>query len=184
MLFRLGRHQQPILQILYEAMMLFRTALAISLIVLGTSTTSAQTADPTFNGLAKIVHCNMSTTVFCTGPDTCAIIDTTAIGPGANMWISLADRRIAPQFPINGPTSLPIEILEASPASLNSTLLVRFGYPKSDKGDTTGLLLFFPRSNGGFDIRFGQTVEIKTPKGSPAISRLITGGTCNIQNSP
>src|SRR5262249_52069244 len=153
-------------------------------LVLQTCLAKAQTADPTFNGLARIVHCNMSTTVLCTGANACAIIDTTAIGPGANMWISLADRRIAPQSPISGPNSLPIEILETSPASFNSTLLVKFGYPKNDKGDTTGLLLFFPRGNGGFDIRFGQTVEVKNPTGSPAFSRLITGGTCNIQNSP
>ena len=162
-----------------------RVLLAILIGSLHASSTKAQTADPTFNGLAKVVHCNMSTTVFCTSPDACAIIDTTAIGPSANIWISLVDKRIAPQSPISGPSSLPIEILEASPPAFNSTLFVRFGYPKNEKGATTGLLLFFPRSGGGggFDIRFGQTVEVKNPTGSPALSRVITGGTCDIQNT-
>lgn len=148
------------------------------------SIAAAQAPDPTFNGLARTVHCNMSATVFCTGPNSCAIMDTTAIGPGANLWISLADRRIAPQYPISGPSALPIEIIESSPASLNATLFVKFNYPKTDKGDTSGLLLLYPRRNGGYEIRFGQTVDVKSPSGAPAISRLITGGTCEIQNSP
>jgi hypothetical protein len=163
--------------------MRYQTLVILSLICLPATVSKAEMLDPTFNGMARAVHCNMSTTVLCTGANACAIIDSSSFGPGANVWISLANRRIAPQAPISGPSSLPIEILETSPAALNSTLFVRFGYPKTEKGDTTGLLMFFPRANGGFDIRFGQTVDVRNPTGTPAVSRLITGGTCDIQNS-
>lgn len=160
----------------------FRPLLAFSAAYFLFSPMQAQTQDPTFNGLAKVVHCYMSTNVMCTGPNMCAVINSSAVGPGENMWISLADKRAAPQSPISGPSSVPIEILEVSPPAFNSTLHVKFGYPKTDKAETTGFLLFFPRPNGGFEIRYGQTADIRNPTGSPAFSRVIAGGTCDIQN--
>ena len=164
-------------------MSLVKKCLVILTICIQSCVAGAQTSDPTFNGLANVLHCNMSTSALCTGPDTCVLLDD-SLGQGGNMRVSLIDRRAGPSFPTDRPDSMPIKILEASPASFNSTLFVKFEYPNTDKGSKrTGLLLFFPRQNGGFDIRFGQTIEFKYPGGSPAYSKAVTGGQCEISRN-
>jgi len=83
--------------------------------------------------------------------------------------------------------AFPIQIVEVSEAAFNSFLHVKFTFTGPDGRDRAGLLVFVPRSNGGYEIHYGGTgtSEDSSKKiGSLAISRSTIGGSCEIVNHP
>jgi hypothetical protein len=145
------------------------------------------TDDPTFNGLANMIHCNLRTATLCSG-NYCSDLSGYEAG---NLWISLATHQISSGFPMGrapAAPAFPIEITEVSTAAFNSILHVEFKYPApGDGGDRSGLLLFVPKNNGGYDVHFGGTGIFSDPEkriGSLALSRSTIGGSCEIINQP
>lgn len=148
------------------------------------SANAQQTSDPTFNGFAKLVHCNIGTVVACLG-EACAVVSSGGIGPDMNMWISLSERRAAPSSNYKSRDSVPITVQDVSPAALNSDLSVKFAFAgmTQDGSNSLGLLFFHPRANGGYTILFGQTTNLQPDPTKPMkVTKLIRGGSCDLQN--
>src|SRR5215813_14185276 len=136
----------------------------------------AEDADPTFNGLAKVVHCNLSEAFFCDG-DYCSSVPAN----GGNFWISLSTRQVSDSFPMGYSVTKPIEIRGVSPAAMNTPLVVKFAYVGTDNSSRNGSLIFLPRQGqtGGYDLRFGQTI---LGTGKSEGQRKLLGGQCEIHN--
>lgn len=81
-----------------------------TLLLLGLTmpTMAQQNNDPTFNGFAKLVHCNMGSTVICMG-EHCAVVSTGGLGPDLNMWIS--SRKSGPLPPVISEVATPLRSL-------------------------------------------------------------------------
>jgi len=160
--------------------LLVATALSVSCV----STSAQEVGDPTFNGFAKLVHCNIGTVVACLG-EACAVISAGGIGPDMNIWISLSEKRAAPSSNYKARDSVPITVQDVSPAAMNSDLYVKFNFSgiPQDGPNSLGLLFYHPRSNGTYAILFGQTTTLPPDPGSPTkVTKLIRGGTCDLQN--
>jgi hypothetical protein len=140
-------------------------------------------SDPTFNGLANMVHCNLRTLVVCDG-NYCA--DLSRYG-GENLWISLATRQVSSAAVMGYAPTFPIEVTGVSEAAFNSFLHVKFTYPGPDGRPRSGLLVFVPKNSGGYDIHYGCTgtsEDLSKKFGSLVIGRSTIGGSCEIVNRP
>jgi hypothetical protein len=173
-----------------DAIMNFRRLVSLALLYLSAQLTGviaapafaqADKADPTFNGLANVLHCGLRTVIVCDG-DYCS--DASGTG-GGNLWISLQSLQISTAFPMGTAPTSRIELTDVSQSSFNSILSVKFTFTDPRAGRRTGLLLFIPRNGGGYEIHYGGTggpADSHNKFGSLTISRSTVGGTCEIDN--
>jgi hypothetical protein len=149
-------------------------------------------SDPTFNGLSAGLVCHTHASQVCTA-DACVELPTTVIShpdelnnPGGYLHLRLKSRVIglagsAARGMQHTPESSPLSIVEVSPAILNKALYVKFNYSLGDVV-SVGLLVYWPRTTGSYDIRFGITRPAEGEGGELHVVRVINTGTCDIDN--
>ena len=153
--------------------------------LLGWSAFAQSSADPTFNGLVKKLHCSISSLALCSD-GFCPVIPAAGMNPANNVWISLTEKVIGPQNPIKGPGFV---ITEVSPAAVNASLYVKFTYQDGGEKPTNGLIILTPipsgsyGGSGGYKVNFGLTgYPSKKSDGALPVDMTIRGGNCEIMN--
>jgi hypothetical protein len=139
---------------------------------------NGQDRDPTFNGLANIISCPTEMTVACNG-DFCFDARN---GGTTFLVFDLAQHRAGRFVPTKGIYTIgPIEVLEASPATVNAPLSVLFRYGKAPNPIANASLALLPLNTGKYDIRFGSVVQVnKTNSGPLPVDKVIWAGRCNL----
>jgi hypothetical protein len=165
------------------------------LVALSFSTTVcvAEGLDPTFNGLATELNCQITSQIFCDG-DNCfsspdAMSATTQINfQNSEHGQSTISRIVAGT---GGQLFQKIEkvlrITEVSPATLNSKLSVKFKYDGGNDILVDGTVVLFPTKTGTYVITLGlvSTSESQATQMSSIlrVNKIITSGSCTIQAS-
>src|SRR5579872_3744428 len=81
--------------------------------------------DPTFNGMAKLLHCSIAHRAVCAG-EYCS--DFSMSVGWNNIWIDFQSRLIGAQAPLTNRNSIPIRVVEVSEAGLNKILFQKLEY--------------------------------------------------------
>jgi hypothetical protein len=146
-------------------------------LMFGSSSAIAQ-ADPTFNGMAKLLHCSAAHRAICSG-EYCSDL-TVSMGEN-NIWIDIQNRLIGNQFPLNSSNGLPIRMVEVSEASFNTILFEKLEIGTAEPKQM--LINFHPGRGQGMDVRFGIVTKLKSVELTKGLTadRLIETGHCEIQ---
>jgi hypothetical protein len=150
-------------------------------------------SDPTFNGLSAGLICHTRASQVCT-TDTCVELPNVKMishpdeqnNPGGYLHLRLKSRVIglagsAEPGGRHTPESSPLNIMEVSPAVLNKALYVKFNYSLGDVV-SVGLLVYWPKTTGSYDIRFGITRPAEGDGGELHVVKVVNTGTCEIDN--
>jgi hypothetical protein len=151
--------------------------LLILLLMFGSSSASAE-VDPTFNGMAKLLHCSITHRAICAG-DCCS--DFSMSVGWNNIWIDFQNRLIGNQVPLNGGNAIPIRVLEVSEAGLNKILFEKLEY---DDVQTKQMLVnYYPGQGQMLNVRFGIVSKPKSGELTKGLTvdRLVETGQCEIQ---
>jgi hypothetical protein len=131
-------------------------------------------ADPTFNGMAKLLHCSIAHRAICAG-DYCSDVSMT-LGWN-NIWIDFENRTIGS----TKGTGIGVRVVEVSEAAFNKILFVKLEF--EDQKTKEMLITFFPNTGQRMDLRFGI---VYPATGKPFVegftpNRIIDTGQCEIQ---
>ena len=137
--------------------------------------------DPTFNGIAKVLHCSISQPIACQG-DYCTVIPASTSVTG-NYWIDWDKRQVGNCWP--APTQQgcvadqKIDLIAVSPAALNSKLYVKFQHLDHAGNRQYVWLAFFP-TGGGYKVTIALRSSVGKSSQGPSNYQLISGGFCKI----
>ncbi len=134
--------------------------------------------DPTFNGMAKLLHCSISHRAICAG-EYCS--DFSMSVGWNNIWIDFQNRLIGAQSPLNSRNSIPIRVVGVSEAGLNKILFEKLEY---DDTQTKQMLInYYPGQGQMMSVRFGIVSKPKSGEITKGftIDKLVETGECQIQ---
>jgi hypothetical protein len=134
--------------------------------------------DPTFNGMAKLLHCSIAHRAICAG-EYCS--DFSMSVGWNNIWIDFQNRLIGSQAPLNSRNSIPIRIIEVSEAGLNKILFEKLEY---DDTQTKQMLInYYPGQGQMMSVRFGIVSRPKSGELTKGftVEKLVEIGECEIQ---
>lgn len=134
--------------------------------------------DPTFNGMAKLLHCSIAHRAICAG-EYCSDFSMT-VGWN-NIWIDFQNRRIGPQKPLTSHDGIPIRVVEVSEAGLNKILFEKLEYDDPDRKQM--LINYYPGQGQMMSIRFGIASKPKSGELTKGftVDKLVEIGECQIQ---
>lgn len=107
---------------------------------------AAAQGDPTFNGMAKVIHCFLNSRTFCSG-NYCI---NTGMQGFNNIWIDLTHQSIGNSYPVNGGRQL--KLVEVSEAAFNKVLFSKFEFDNKQL-----VIMYIPNSNQRMDVKIGIT---------------------------
>jgi hypothetical protein len=136
--------------------------------------------DPTFSGMANLLHCSISHRAICSG-NYCS--DFSMSVNWNNIWIDVQKRLISSQRPLSNQDGLPIRIIEISDAGINQVLFQKFEYVDREGNTREMMINFYPNRGQTMDVRFGIVAKPKSSELSQrlAIEKVIETGQCEIQ---
>jgi hypothetical protein len=134
-------------------------------------------ADPTFNGMVKLLHCSIAHRVICSG-DYCS--DFSLSVGWNNIWIDFQRNLIGSEAPLNSSNGTPFRIVEISDAGLNKVLFQKLEYGSAE---TAKLLInYYPNQGQMMSVRFGIVSKPKSGEVTKGlvVDKLIEAGQCEI----
>jgi hypothetical protein len=135
-------------------------------------------SDPTFNGMVKLLHCSIAYRTIC-AEQFCS--DFSMSVGWNNIWIDIEKRMIGSQSPLDRRNSVPVRIVEASDAGINTILFQKLEYSDSEAKEM--MINYYPNRGQMMNVRFGIVSKPKSAELTKGliVDRLIETGQCEIQ---